>query len=446
MGMIQPPAGTIGVLGVSAAGPNIMWGETGVMGVTNSFGVVGKGLGSVLEENGKIITSSVGVLGECDDGIGVQGVATTGFGIIGQSSERAGVTGTSVSAAGVEARSEDSNALVAVAQGGIGAYCTSTDGSGVVGESSNGIGVEATTYGGMAAVHGSASRGYGVFAESAQSVGILAQSPTNAIQGVSNGPAATSIGVAGISDKGAGVQGDSTSLIGVAGRSTAGAGGWFTGPFGLIGDSPGGIGVVGRSTQGTAGLFLGSLVVRGSLSVTGAKSAVVKHKDGSHRALFCLESAESMLQDFGEVVMKSDSVSVKLPSDFAPLIRRNAYQVFLTSYGPQSVYVRKRTSTAFEITRIKSEKDQKSLCVGYCIVAPRADLPNSRLPKVKLPSEPPKIVAPRIQRIAKISNAPAKLRVRVRPLPPAPKVATPNLKRLAKNAPRPVAESNEKVR
>jgi hypothetical protein len=442
-GMVQPPAGMIGVLGTAAGSQNIMWGEMGVMGVTNTFGVVGQGLGSVLEEDGEIVTSSVGVLGQCNDGIGVQGVATTGFGIIGQSVERAGVTGVSESAAGVEARSDNFHAMVAVAQGGVGAYGVSTDGSGVVGESSTGIGVEGTSYSGIAAVHGSALRGYGVWAES-QSVGILGQSPTNAIQGVSDGPGGASIGVAGISDQGAGVQGDSNN-IGVAGRSTQGVGGWFTGKIGVVSDSPAGYAVVGRSTQGVAGLFLGSVVVQGSLSVTGAKSAVVKHKDGSYRTLFCVESAESMLQDFGEVVIKSASVRVKLPADFAPLIKRNGYQVFLTSYGPETPYVRKRTSNSFEIARVSGtgKSPQTSLRVGYSIVARRGDLPNDRLPKVRLPRELPRISAPKIQRVAKLPATIRKVRVEVKPLPPVPKVAMPDLKKLSESAP-PLSAANRK--
>jgi hypothetical protein len=148
MGVIKTPGGDIGVLGTASGQPNIMWGETGVMGVTNTFGVVGKGLGSLLEENGKVVFSSIGVQGECDAGIGVQGVATSGFGVIGRSSSRAGVTGTSDSDAGVNGASKT--------------------GVGVVGQSDDTIGVWGLSDSGFAGVRGSSSRGYGVFAESAQ--------------------------------------------------------------------------------------------------------------------------------------------------------------------------------------------------------------------------------------------------------------------------------------
>jgi hypothetical protein len=407
MGMINAPGGDVGVLGAASGQLGLMWGEIGVMGVTNSFGVVGQGLGGLLEQDGEFIGSSVGVQGECDDGIGVQGVATNGFGVVGRSNSRAGVTGTSDSDAGVEG---DSMA-----------------GVGVLGQSANTVGVWGSTTSGFAGVRGSASQGYGVFGESAR-VAVLGQSPTNAVQGVSNGPAAASIGVVGISDNGSGVQG----------MSTLGAGGWFTGRAGVVGVSDQGYAVVGKSAQGGAGLFYGRVLIQGSLQVTGAKNAVVKHTDGSHRALFCVESAESMLQDFGEVTLKGASVFVKFARDFAPLIKRNNYQVFLTTYGPEAVYVRKRTRDGFEIARHLAQAGTKadSVVVGYCIVGRRADLKSTRLPRVKLPAPPAELVGPKIQK----PTTPSALVKRQKPgataLPPRPKISTPNLKQLAKSAPR----------
>jgi hypothetical protein len=253
------------------------------------------------------------------------------------------------------------------------------------------------------------------------------------VQGVSNGPAAASIGVAGISNNGAGVQGDSNN-IGVAGRSGQGAGGWFTGQrAGVIGVSDQGYAVVGQSAQGAAGLFLGRVFVQGSLQVTGAKSAVVKHTDGSHRGLFCVESAESVLQDFGEVTLRGASVFVRFPRDFAPLIKRTKYQVFLTAYGPDVVYVRRRTRDGFEIARHSPREGvrAKSVVIGYSIVGRRADLKPSRLPKVKLPVS---LAMPAIPKILKPEKRPASMRHKesgAATLPPRPKIATPNLKRLA---------------
>lgn len=232
------------------------------------------------------------------------------------------------------------------------------------------------------------------------------------------------------------MQGDSNN-IGVAGRSAQGTGGWFTGRVGVLGDSDQGYAVVGKSTQGAAGLFFGRVLVLGSLQVTGAKSAVVKHTDGSHRALFCVESAESMLQDFGEVTLKGPSTFVKLAPDFAPLIKRDNYRVFLTAYGPEAVYVRKRTRDGFEIARLNPVRGAKGkgVQVGYSIVARRADLSPSRLPKVKMPATLVKMTGSKIQKIATLSAALKKRRVGAAMLPPPPKIATPNLKELAKREP-----------
>jgi hypothetical protein len=407
MGMINAPGGDVGVLGAASGQPGIMWGEIGVMGVTSSFGVVGQGLGGLFEQDGEFIGSSVGVQGECDDGIGVQGVATNGFGVVGRSNNRAGVTGTSESDAGVEG--------------------DSMTGVGVLGQSGNTVGVWGLTTSGYAGVRGSSTQGYGVFAESAR-VAVLGQSPTNALQGISNGPAAASIGVAGISDKGSGVQG----------MSTQGAGGWFTGRAGVVGVSDQGYAVVGKSAQGGAGLFFGRVLIQGSLQVTGAKSAVVKHTDGSHRALFCVESAESVLQDFGEVTLKGASVFVKFTRDFAPLIKRNKYQVFLTTYGPEAVYVRKRTRDGFEIARHAPRAGTKvnSVLVGYCIVGRRADLRSARLPRVKLPAPPAELNGPKIQKPTTPSALVKQQEPGATTLPSRPKILTPNLKELAKSAPR----------
>src|SRR4051794_10262966 len=57
LGVIQASSGGIGVVGASVAGPILFWGETGVMGVTNSFGVVGRSLsGLIVDEPGAFVS------------------------------------------------------------------------------------------------------------------------------------------------------------------------------------------------------------------------------------------------------------------------------------------------------------------------------------------------------------------------------------------------------
>ncbi len=407
MGMTTAPSAGIGVLGAAAAGPRLFFGEVGVMGVTNSFGVVGESLtGVIIDEPGAFV-SGTGVVGRCNDGVGVHGVATNGWGVIGQSTGRPGVAGRSVTGVGVEARSDQSHALHAAAQQGVGVLADSIGNDGVLGRSRHAIGVEGTTEQGIAGVQGRSNRGYGVLGQSTGGVGVAGRAPTNAVQGWSTGTGAASIGVSGFAEKGAGVQGDSTT----------------------------GFGVIGRSSGGWAGLFLGNVAVRGAFYVVGGpKSAAVEHPDGTTRALFCLESTESYFEDFGEVEFTGTSVKVGLEKAFGALVRRDGYQVFLTSYGPDSLYVRQRTREGFVIARVGRDGDPKRrVRVGYRIVARRADLKPERLPKVrlKLPGTKTRPLETRAARPrGRRTEAPVRLGDLGR-LPNAPKVPSPDLKALS---------------
>jgi hypothetical protein len=321
LGMVTARDNGVGVLGAAGAGPKLFFGETGVLGVTNSFGVVGRSSLGVIVEDGGTLIAGTGVVGESDGGVGVHGVSTGGWGVIGQSAGRAGVTGSSRDGVGVEGRSDE----------------------------------------GLAGVHGSSSDRYGVYGESQNGVGVLGTSPTNAVQGVSTGTSGPAIGVTGYCRTGQGVLGGSET----------------------------GIGIGGRSRSGWAGYFEGNVIVQGDFYVSGRKSAAVPHPDGSLRSLYCLESPESYFEDFGEAVLTGESVRVALDEDFAALVRRGRYQVFLTSYGPQALYVSRRDADGFEIARVPGDARRKlrAIRVGYRIVARRRDLRPARLPKVATPPE-----------------------------------------------------------
>jgi hypothetical protein len=328
MGVTVAGSTSVGVLGAATGTSNLFLGETGVMGITNSFGVIGKSLtGLIVNDEGSFV-SGTGVIGQCDAGVGVHGIATSGWGIIGQSVARAGVTGKSVTGVGVEARSDQSNGLHAAAQSG---------------------------------------------------VGVLADSVT-------------------------------------------------------------GIGVVGRTQRGWAGYFVGNVYVRGAFYVFGGpKSAAVQHPDGTQRSLFCLESPESYFEDFGEVALTEASVVVNLDKDFAALVKRNNYQVFLTSYGPEALYVRKRGPEGFEIARVDSGAGGKprKMRVGYRIVARRADLKPERLPKIKLPAQVaeeamPDLTHGKARRKRAAGLAPLG---KLDPLPATPKIPSPDLKAIARAKP-----------
>jgi hypothetical protein len=243
---------------------------------------------------------------------------------------------------------------------------------------------------------------FGVIGQSDQGVGVAGVSPTNAIQGLSTGSGGNSIGVSGFSNGGAGVQGDSNT----------------------------GIGVAGRSPNGWAGYFEGNVVVKGAFYVVGGpKSAAVKHPDGTHRTLFSLESPESYFEDFGEVTLTGESVVVKLDKDFAALVKRNKYQVFLTSYGPEALYVRKRSAEAFEIARVDrgTRSKLRKVQVGYRIVARRADLKSARLPKVDVPAQAAEVTTSAPSTSKRRRNAELVPSAQLEPLPATPRTPLPDL-------------------
>jgi hypothetical protein len=264
--------------------------------------------------------------------------------------------GTLVAGTGVVGESDDGVGMHGVSTRGWGVIGRSVERAGVTGSSRDGVGVEGTSDDGLAGVHGYSSDRYGVHGESQNAVGVLGVSPTNAVQGVSTGTSGPAIGVSGYCRTGQGVLGGSET----------------------------GIGVGGRSHSGWAGYFEGNVIVQGNLYVTGQKSAAVPHPDGSLRSLYCLESPESYFEDFGETVLTGESLRVALDEDFAALVRRGRYQVFLTSYGPQALYVSRRDADAFEIARVPDDARRKlrAIRVGYRIVARRRDLRATRLPKV----------------------------------------------------------------
>ena len=121
----------------------------------------------------------------------------------------------------------------------------------------------------------------------------------------------------------AAVLGTSDRQHGVIGATNA--------TVGVIGFSTNNIGALGfTTTGGFAGFFLGNL------AVTGTKSAVVPFPDGTQRALYCMESPELWFEDFGAAKLKDGRAVVKLDADFAKVIQRGDYKVFLAPFGLRS--------------------------------------------------------------------------------------------------------------
>jgi hypothetical protein len=223
--------------------------------------------------------------------------------------------------------------------------------------------------------------------------------------------------VAGGSDNGPGVVGDSLNTVGTAGYSDKGIGVYGKGVTGIYGEgvtgvlgtaAGNGVGVYGSSEtghalegisrhgvalfagtgDGTAGLFWGPVTVVGGLTVFGAKSAAVRHRDGSYRLLYSIESPESWFEDFGTSKLVNGRATIKLPADFAAVVRLGTYHVFLTPEGESNgLYVRSKSKRAFQVC--EQRKGKSNLRFSYRIVAKRNDVAGRRFAKVMKPERPP---------------------------------------------------------
>ncbi len=288
--------------------------------------------------------SGLAVSNSSGSGQAIQGIGSGNTtGVVGQSTGSNGVVGISNSAAGVSGNSA-SNA---------GLYGNSTSSYGVLGTSS-----------GAPALSGSSVSSVGVFGNSSSSYGVLGTS--SAVAGVA-GDATNAYGVYGHSGGSYGVYGASGSNAGVAGNSG-------TGP-----------GVFGSSTSGPAGQFEGNVNVNGTLSVTGMKSAVVPHPDGTHRRLYCLESTESWFEDFGDATLHSGQITIPLDLEFAALVSTAGYRVFISPLGDsRGLYVSERTTTTFTVR--EAQGGTSGVSFSYRLVAKRADVMGMRLERTHLPA------------------------------------------------------------
>lgn len=461
------PRAGIGLFGTALPlGPNLLSDDTGVFGRAQTTGVFGQSDGGIVEDgNGNILFAGSGVAGVSGTaGVGVHGSSTAGFGVLGQdpsgagvqgvSSTGNGVVGQSATGAGVSGRSSNSIGVAGNAQAAQGVFGTSVSSAGVAGVSGSGSGVHGRSTGGIGVV-GDSTESMGVYGSAKSKPGVRGDSDSNyGVQGMSGtgfgvqgwstqGPAgvlgysATRWGVQGLSVNGVGLVAQSSTGSGVFGMQTAnvtGAG------VGVLGFGETGIGVAAFSRTGIslyavsrtnlAARFDGAVEVHGSFQVIGGpKSAVVRHRDGTHRQLYCVESPESWFEDFGEARVRNGVAKVKLDPDFAALVDATDYQVFLTSYGPVQLYVSRRTRVGFEISAMRGadgEVPGAARC-GYRIVARRKDIRAPRLAKVRLSTRPGRLPVPDPKK-SKLP-APGKVRVeQVRSELRAPSAAPPALK------------------
>jgi hypothetical protein len=268
--------------------------------------------------------------------------------------------------------------------GFIGVYGEATQGFAVWGSGAVGVlgaGVDEGVWGfaeKVAGVRGSSEAAAGVFGESA----------TNGVVGTSSGPNGAGV-LANRNTKGAGVWGFSTSGVwpGVEGYSFNGngvrgvsMGSAFPKNVGVVGYSESGIGVYGATGAGGpwAGFF------DGNLGVSGAKFAVVRHPDGSHRGLYALGSPECWFEDFGRTKLVRGKGKVRLDQDFAAVARTDDYHVFISPEGEsRSLFVTRRTRNGFEVR--EGQRGKSNMSFSYRVVARRKDVTAERFPRFKHP-------------------------------------------------------------
>jgi hypothetical protein len=352
-----------GAGGIAISGSSTGFGGTGVSGSGTSAGVSGTSSTS----GGAGLSGSASGLG----GVGVNGISTGTAGT--------GVGGTATATSGVGVRGMGGPS-------GTGVEGSSTGGVGVSGSSSSGgqglLGTNNSSA--NSAVFGiNSGSAPGVHGQGTSGIGVLGTTTT-----APNGQPAV-LGMNG--SAGPGVQGFSSGngSIGISGGTDIGVGFWGTGNgsgTGVLGSSITGTGVWGQSQSFFAGVFSGPVLVQGSFTVTGPKSAAVRGADGGLKRLYSLESPESWFEDFGSSQLSSGSATVQLEPGFAGVVHGDNYHVFLTPRGESKgwLYVDKQSPSGFTVQ--EAGGGTSNIGFSYRIVAKRKDIPGARLEHV---DEPP---------------------------------------------------------
>jgi hypothetical protein len=394
-----------GLLAQTTSGTTILGRRTATSGTPGAATI----LGLTRQPNGIAIRGSADLNAD-EDGFG------SGTGVSGKSYTGRGVSG--VSELGIGVRGSIAQAGPNVANIGVLGLGNDPNGTGVKGiGGNNGTGVRG--FSGAAAfdesdaangsgigVHGKSGSGVGVQGES-NNYGVIGRSSAGGVgvlgeatSGYGIYGAGGIIGLVGISTNAIGLWGQTDTLMGVAGYSTASG----TAVNGTSGG--GGTGVHGESASGTgvlaiakvpnvaalnavstvvgpgkiAATFTGDVIINGSYTATGAKLAIVPHPDGSMRSLYCTEATEPYFEDFGRGQLIGGMARVRIDPDFAPLVHRNGYHVFLTPEGPSNnLYVTQQDPNGFEVHEMGGKS---SVPFSYRIVAKRVDIVGERLKRV----------------------------------------------------------------
>lgn len=151
-------------------------------------------------------------------------------------------------------------------------------------------------------------------------------------------------------------------------------------------------GIVGTAFTGGIG---GGVIVTGGLIVTGAKSAAIKHRDGTTRAVYCEEAPESRLTDYGQVNLVAGRAEVQFAPDFTQIVKTDNYFVLVMPEGEANgLYITNKTARGFAV--LEQKGDTANLVFTYRIAVRRSDIAGERLAKVTLP---------KARKVRKVSSA-----------------------------------------
>ncbi len=334
------------------------------------------------------VADDAGLFVASDQSTGVHGTSTSNDGIVGESTADTGVAGVSTAAG-------SGGPLGGLFGFGSGIYGKSTSHAGVFGWSDQGRGVV-----GLSPV------GPGVFGFGGKHAGVAGT--TDASVGVFGSATGRGWGVLGttvgqwLDDKhtfsGAGVEGDSVNTLGVVAMTQ--------GDFALLSltrgrttakteppNSPNGVaGAFGGDVTVDGDLIVigvnGKVHIDGSLEVVGNKHAVVPFPDGSHRALYSVESPESWFEDFGRARLRRGKAQVRLDRAFASVVRTGDYHIFLSPEGEsRGLYVSRLRRGGFEVR--EQQGGASNLPFSYRVVARRKDVAAPRFKRVVRPRVTP---------------------------------------------------------
>ena len=325
LGAVNPPSGTVATttaINATVAG-NPGFRVTNNAAATEAFadGIQGYASGDTL----------AGVFGANGsvNGIGVFGAAsaTNGVGIRGRADAATGTGALGLSSAGVAVSGQSSTGIGVRGDsaGSYGAYGLSQSGPGVFGGSNSGV---------------------GVYANSNETTGVFATGAQRAVWGRTG------------------------SGIGVFGQATG------TGGFGVYGVAP-------LVPNTWAGYFEGNVYVSGRIA-GGGISSTAPSSDGSPRTLYSVDSAEPVVEDFGQAQLVGGKARVALEPEFAAIVDGGAYQVFLTPEGDsKGLYVTDKGHAGFTVR--EQQNGTAGLPFAYRVVARRKGATGKRLERVEQP-------------------------------------------------------------